>query len=251
MISDGGRSFRNNIRAVGSNLEKAARATRYAQQQLVNDIILIETDNRAIAAANERVEAPLRALSGQDFGQDREAWRAWWTDQQGYAYEPPRSMSTIKPTLDQEIALPYDPGYRQITGMSCFASGTLVRTREGARPIEAIRLGDVVLTQDTQTGALSFAPVLAVFHNKPVATLRIELGDEDENEPIVATGIHRFWMAGQGWVMARDLKPGDEIRTLGGEARGRRHGRPGPTDLQPRGRGEPELLCRQGRGAGA
>ena len=35
----------------------------------------------------------------------------------------------------------------------------------------------------------------------------------------MATGIHRFWKAGRGWVMARDLKPGDEIRTLGGVAR--------------------------------
>lgn len=28
--------------------------------------------------------------------------------------------------------------------------------------------------------------------------------------------FHRFWKAGQGWVMARDLVPGDTVRTLGG-----------------------------------
>ena len=52
--------------------------------------------------------------------------------------------------------------------------------------------------------------------------------------PIVATGIHRFWVAGRGWVMARDLKPGDPIRTLGGLAP-RRVGRggEGPARLQP------------------
>ena len=33
-------------------------------------------------------------------------------------------------------------------------------------------------------------------------------------ESIAATGIHRFWKAGNGWTMARDLKPGDRIRAL-------------------------------------
>ena len=56
---------------------------------------------------------------------------------------------------------------------------------------------------------------MAVFHNAPAPTLRIKLGDET----VVATGIHRFWKAGKGWVMARELKPGDALRTIGGTAR--------------------------------
>ncbi len=35
---------------------------------------------------------------------------------------------------------------------------------------------------------------------------------------IVSTGIHRFWKAGKGWTMARDLKPGDILRLVGGVA---------------------------------
>ena len=46
------------------------------------------------------------------------------------------------------------------------------------------------------------------------ATFRIGL----EDESIVATGIHRLWKAGKGWTMARELKPGDILRTLGGIA---------------------------------
>lgn len=41
----------------------------------------------------------------------------------------------------------------------------------------------------------------------------------DGGESIVATGIHRLWKAGKGWTMARELKPGDTLRTLGGLAR--------------------------------
>src|SRR4051812_28603424 len=33
-------------------------------------------------------------------------------------------------------------------------------------------------------------------------------------EEIVPSIDHRFWRPGRGWAMARDLKPGDEIRTL-------------------------------------
>ena len=34
----------------------------------------------------------------------------------------------------------------------------------------------------------------------------------------VASEFHRFWSPGRGWVMARDLKVGDVLRTLGGVA---------------------------------
>ena len=70
-----------------------------------------------------------------------------------------------------------------------------------------------MLTQDTTSGALGFEPILAVLHNPPAAVLRVEL---DNGESIVATEIHRFWQAGHGWKMTRELKPGDRLRVLGG-----------------------------------
>jgi hypothetical protein len=95
---------------------------------------------------------------------------------------------------------------------SCFGAGTPVRTLDGSSPIEALHAGDLVLTQSPTTGELKYQPVVTTYHNPPNATLRIELAEET----IVATGIHRFWKAGRGWVMARDLKPGDALRTIGG-----------------------------------
>ena len=98
---------------------------------------------------------------------------------------------------------------------SCFAAGTQVRTLLGLRPIEKIEVGDQVLAQDPITGKLSFETVDAVHHNPPGKTLKIRLGSEE----ILPSIYHRFWCAGRGWVMARDLKPGDEVRTLGGRVR--------------------------------
>ena len=89
------------------------------------------------------------------------------------------------------------------------------QTFTGPRPIETLKVGDRVLTQDADSGGISYQPIVAVYHNPPNKTLRVVLDDES----VVATGIHRFWKAGKGWTMARDLKPGDVVRTLGGRSR--------------------------------
>jgi hypothetical protein len=162
---------------------------------------------------NEHVSRALRELTGQaiddpDPVRAREDWRAWWGDELGYPYTPgaPRPRRTVEHVASTVIL--WNGGH------SCFAAGTPVRTLLGMRPIESIQVGDQVLAQDVTTGALSFEPVVELHHNPPKPTVRIDLGDE----VIVATPIHRFWKAGQGWAMARDLKPGDTIRRLGGTA---------------------------------
>jgi hypothetical protein len=159
---------------------------------------------------NGRVIEVLRNIAGENRGDDWEGWKRWWVEELGYAYDPDQFRNPPDRSIDQP-----KPTYVSWLHTSCFGAGTPVRTLTGPRPIESIRPGDQVLAQDGGTGALRFVPVLAVLHNKPAPTLRIDL----EGEPIVATDIHRFWKVGRGWVMARDLKPGDAVRTLGGQAR--------------------------------
>jgi hypothetical protein len=197
--------------AVDQNLDEARRAAAAARQQMLDDINEVESYNRDALAMNATVETVLKSLTGRDLGQDGEAWRRWWAEEQGYGYAE-TSQPLAKPTFDQQVPLNYVPQFAVLR--DCFGAGTLVQTREGARPIEAIRAGDVVLSQDTKTGRLSFEPVLVVHHDKPAPMLRIDLG----GEAVVSTGIHRFWRPGKGWAMARDLKPGDSVRTLGGRA---------------------------------
>ena len=54
--------------------------------------------------------------------------------------------------------------------------------------------------------------MLATHVNGPAATFRITI----DGESIVATGIHRFWKAGKGWTMARELNTGDRLRMIDG-----------------------------------
>jgi hypothetical protein len=207
---------------IGRMQLEAQTAAAVAQSQLQADIMSIETANATFHKKNTRVLSLLATQTGQDLGEDPEVWNHWWTNEQGYAAVD--AKPTPHPILLENVPLSYQPqqvGISIVTSSpvleiaphhSCFAAGTPVRTLDGARPIESIRVGDKLLTQDTESGALSFQPVVAAYHNPPNATFRIELGDDE----IVATGIHRFWKAGRGWVMARDLEAGDAIRTLGG-----------------------------------
>ncbi len=73
-----------------------------------------------------------------------------------------------------------------------------------------------VLTDSTgvDQGSERAASEMTAYHNPPNATFRFDLG----TETIVATAIRRFWKAGRGWVMARELKPGDAMRTTEGLA---------------------------------
>ncbi|HWE35775.1 MAG TPA: polymorphic toxin-type HINT domain-containing protein [Isosphaeraceae bacterium] len=208
---------------IGRLQAQAQLSAAVAAQQLRADVAMIEKVNRAIQDGNDRVAAILKDVSGQGLGADREKWKAWWVDQLGYAYTPPKPRLD-RPTVVEDVPVAYQPAPIPVEPflgapvafdrMSCFGAGTLVRTRTGPRPIEEIRVGDLVLAQDTTTGALSFRPVLFTHHNPPSKTLKIKL----EGDEVVASTFHRFWVAGRGWVMARDLKPGDPLRLLVGPA---------------------------------
>ncbi|MBX6316451.1 MAG: Hint domain-containing protein [Isosphaeraceae bacterium] len=198
------------------------RAAAVAQRQLEDDVATIEAYNASIKELNTKVARVLNDATEQSLSEDRAAWQAWWIDQLGY--QVPAAGSGSHPVIEEQVPLAYQPqvpigaflgvpvGYKRI---SCFGAGTLVHTLTGLRPIEQILPGDRVLTQDTTTGTLSYQPVLVAHHNPPSKTLRVQLGDE----AILSSTFHRFWLAGQGWKMARDLKPGDAIRTLKGLVR--------------------------------
>lgn len=138
---------------------------------------------------------------------DDVAWHRWYYEKIGYRYDPPPK---------EYAAINMLPRMSVPEILSCFAAGTPVRTLAGPRPIESIRCGDRVLAQDVETGALSFRAVLAVHHNPPDQTLRVAL---DHGDAVVCSRFHRFWRAGRGWAMARELKSGDVLRTLGGLSR--------------------------------
>jgi len=207
---------------IGQMIREAQTSAQVAQNQINNDVGKLDAYNATIHQNNEPVLLALHDATGQNFGEDGARWNQWWVDQQGYAITDSSTSQT--PTFVENVPIGFTPTaaptlVSQTVGFvpvrhSCFGAGTPVRTIDGTKLIEKVQRGDLVLVQDTISGALSYQPVLTAFHNPPSATYRVKLGSDE----VVATGIHRFWRAGKGWAMTRDLKPGDLVRTLGGVA---------------------------------
>lgn len=184
-----------------------------ARQKLEHDVAAAWKVNSRRELINERIGGVLTTVTGENPGADAESWRQWWSQEQGVPYY--RTSRYDKPVIRRVsrttvVLTPPSSGHGR-----CFAKGTLVRTVVGPRPIEELQVGDRVLTSDVTSGALEVRPVVAVRHNPPSLTLRLTLGSES----VVATPIHRFWKSGVGWAMARDLKPGDAVRAIGGLVR--------------------------------
>ncbi len=193
-----------------------------AKQKASNSESRMNADIRAIQATNGRYRAVnthasqlLQAnLGAPSLEFDENAWRAWWNDRLGYTYEPPAPvvMTLVASAQAPPSTLPPLPPPHTV----CFPAGTPVRTMDGDRAIETLRVGDQVLSQDTNTGALGFQPILVVHRNGRGTIIRLRF---DNGEALRASIYHRFWRAGQGWAMARDLKPGNVVRTLDGLTR--------------------------------
>jgi len=68
-------------------------------------------------------------------------------------------------------------------------------------------IGDQVLSCDVESAELSYQSVLERTVRQPTELVTIQL----PQETITASPGHPFWVAGRGWVMARDLQPSDPI----------------------------------------
>ncbi len=185
-----------------------AAAVNQILQESADQVAAARLHVLQVGQLNARIVEVLGGAIGRDLGKDREAARKWWTEEQGYAYHAPAPSARQDWTLDDD-----NPTYFfGSVHSSCFAVDTPVLAIDGPKPIQSLQVGDQVLVQDPQTGALSYQPVMEALHNKPAMLIKIKAG----TDVIKATGIHRFWKAGSGWVMARDVRAGDRLRSLEG-----------------------------------
>jgi hypothetical protein len=189
-----------------------------SQAQIDQDVAQLESVNRERAAIRSQVVSTLNQITGADLPEDRNAWTAWLDNQLGYARPPKQSALAFKPTLVQNSAA-YMPRFDgaaskplQVVSHSCFAAGTRVITLEGSRAIETLEVGDRVLTENARDGELRYQPVLSVLRNPPSPTFAVRVS----GDTIVTSPFHRFWVSQRGWVMARDLKGGEKLRTVEG-----------------------------------
>jgi hypothetical protein len=164
----------------------------------------IAKTNTSSEKLNQRIYPVLRQATGQQLPDQPQDWWQWW-QQENEVY-----AGRQKPVHRNQIG-----AYRfTITTVSCFLPGTKVWTDDGPLPIERVRVGDRVLSQDPDTGELTYKLVVDTTVRPPSESVRLGLGDEE----VVATLGHPLWVVGEGWVMAKELRVGDRLHSVSGGA---------------------------------
>jgi hypothetical protein len=93
----------------------------------------------------------------------------------------------------------------------CFAAGTLVTLGDGSRKaIETVELGDLVLSQREDGGALGAQRVSRIWEHTVQRTLLLNFSNGEQLE---TTKEHRFHVDGGGFVSAGRLRPGAAFNT--------------------------------------
>ena len=91
--------------------------------------------------------------------------------------------------------------------MSCFVAGTLVMTAVGLVAIENIQVGDMVVSADPDTIEVRNKPVVDVFTRSVDRLVHLTIN----NEEIITTFDHPFYVKGKGFVNAEALWIGAEL----------------------------------------
>ncbi len=181
-------------------------ATRYQQEAMVAEREFAKA-NEATQALNERVFAVLTRVTDQDLGSEPRAWWDWWQGYNEYDQSEDRPVYETQ-DVSNEYIVPDLP-------KECFARGTPVWTKTGQRPIESLELGDLVLSQNVETGELTYQPVIGRTIRPPSEILNLSFG----GETLRTTRGHPLWVAGVGWRMAKELADGAILHGVTGSPR--------------------------------
>ncbi len=209
-----------------------------------------DESNATLRAKQLRIVHVLETCTGKKFGNNARDWWEWWNDnsevkQDGtkgyrgdYALDNSSPAYDIRPlpivyvdvkrtySSDQPKNVPSAPGPSAPSSpppmrhsfpapmfkLDCLAAESLIQTESGLVPIDKIRVGDLVVSQDVESGELSLKPVLRTSMRPVSPTKYLLFGDQG----IRATLGHNWWVAGKGWVKTKDIEAGMLIHTSTG-----------------------------------
>ena len=224
----GGDGGETSLRVFADAFAMAVRLEQYTQQQ-----------NDWTRVFNERVTRVLNIATQQNLPPVPQSWWQWWNQQNDvvlYGQKPTQALQRTRQVVVQDQApaqgqqptrqpVVQAPARRKSTNVEtrrvvsplqlrgeCFAAGTPVWTASGILPIETIRVGDVVLSQDVETGELAYKPVLRTSIRPPERLVKIRVGTES----FETSGGHLFWVSGQGWSKARELDSEHSLHAIDG-----------------------------------
>jgi hypothetical protein len=187
----------------------AARSARNYEKEIVDGERNVAEANEKTAALNERIVSVLTGTTDQSLGAEPRPWWDWWADYTDYQHGGSRPVNSTVDTSYDYIIPPMQSGPSSV---ECFVRGTPVWTKTGLRPIEILTTGDLVLSQDVNTGEIRYKPVLARTLRPAGPTVQVTT----EDESFLSTRGHPLWVAGAGWKMSKELGAGMVLQTLAG-----------------------------------
>lgn len=202
-----------NTQAGGLSEAAARQSARRYEQEITADERQIEQANQKSAALNERIFAVLTGATGQSLGSDPRPWWDWYQDYTDYYRSGDRPVYETEDRSYGYVLPP--PPVQSSPRVECFARGTPVWTKTGQRSIESLQIGDLVLSQDVNTGEIRYKPVMGRTLRPAGPILQISTGDEK----ILATRGHPLWVDGLGWRMTKELEDGAMLQSLSGTGR--------------------------------
>jgi hypothetical protein len=181
---------------------------------------LAARQNVVQAALNQRLTEALNIATHQQLPVEPQRWWQWWDEENEIGRQGNKQVVSRQQV--QQLAVVDRPSQLSSSQIGlappvqaraeCFVAGTQVLTQQGMRPIETVRVGDVVLAQDVDSGELAFKPVLRTTVRPAGPLLQVQVG----RDVFQATGGHLFWVAGEGWVKAKNLSSGMDVHCLRG-----------------------------------
>ena len=188
---------------VGWKFGLAAARKQVAPAQAFVSHALQEEENHE--QLRDRIRFVLRQTTGFSDSNDPELWEKQWADYNGsyrtsYIEQPYRSYSARSVSL------------HVVRLCSCFPAGTPVMTLLGTMPIEKVVCGDRVLAQNPETGELTFKTVQGITLRTAAPLVKLQLG----SNVICCTAAHPFWIVGEGWRIAKQIKPRDRLHGING-----------------------------------
>ena len=193
--------------------------------------VAIHHDNARIDLRNQMIAEALNVATDQELPAQPHAWWNWW-DEHNEVYvegeKPVRDFSReaelaridrIQDFWQQEQQRDAQrwiesdirsaiPQRRK----DCLAAGTPVWTSRGKVAVELIQAGDMVLSQNEESGELDYKVVLRTTVRPEEQLIRVHTGAES----FMVSGGHPFWVIGRGWTKARELDSGMTLHTLRG-----------------------------------
>lgn len=174
---------------------------------------LVARDTAITLAINYAVCRLLAEATQQPLPPDPRQWWAWWREYNEVYVKGPKPTQRRYVHRDEhgKPITRTDSG-REREASDCLAAGTPVWTERGPIAVERLSVGDLLLSQHPETGALAYRPVLRTTVRPAGKLLKVTVG----GETFECSGGHPFWVSGVGWKKARQLATDDHLHRLTG-----------------------------------